>query len=140
MTLRTTSAAFGNSEELDCPEGLAFDDAGRLYVASFLSNDVAVYAPSVPSRGVGPVLARRLYSPWLNGPEDVAYDRISGDVFVSSHYNHSIVRFSTRTGGAVAVVSNGAREQLAGPVGLALDDTGTLYAAAYMQHRVVRQH
>ena len=134
------ATAFGNSEELDCPEGLAFDAAGRLYVASFLSNDVAVYAAAAAGRG--PVLVKRLHSNWLNGPEDVAFDPISGDLFVSSHYNHTVVRFSTRSphpagmGRTVAVV--GAHEQLAGPVGITIDDSGQLYAASYRRNRVVR--
>ena len=134
------ATSFGNSEELDCPEGLAFDAAGRLYVASFLSNDVAVYAAAAADRG--PVLVKRLRSHWLNGPEDVAIDPVSGDLFVSSHYNHTVVRFSTRPthsaglGRTVAVV--GAHEQLAGPVGITIDDSGQLYAAAYRHNRVVR--
>jgi len=148
LASRAFVAAFGGSTVLDCPEGLAFDSAGRLYVASFLSNDVVVFNAS-RSEGYGgggggtyeaPALLRRLRSDHLEGPEDVAFDPLNEHVLVSSHSNHSVLRFSARTqslGRLVAVIGP-AEQALGGPVGIAVDGHGSIFAASYRHNRVVR--
>ena len=84
---------FADSEVLDCPEGMAFGPDGLLYVAAFLTNEVVAFNTSAP----GYPVVHRVSAPELKGPEDLLFHATTGQLLVSSHHTHAVVRFAWTT-------------------------------------------
>lgn len=115
---------FGSENELDCPEGIAVDSNGTLYVASFLTDSIAKYSTAGQFLG-------HLVVPGLRGPEDVAV-LPNNDILVTSHDSDEIFRVSP-DGASVEVFAS-----IESPVGLTVGLDGNVYAASYQKHAIVR--
>jgi DNA-binding beta-propeller fold protein YncE len=97
-SLTYTSAATPGEEtasyyDFSFPNGLAIDNAGRLYVANFGANNILVLSPS------GTVL--NTYTTELSQPQDVAVDS-AGNSYVASRGNNRIVIFRTNSKNSVS--------------------------------------
>lgn len=123
MTTGEPLGMFGSEAEIDCPEGLAVDNNGTLYVASFLDDSIARYTTE------GEFLGR--HSPTgLKGPEDIEV-LPDGDIVVTSHFSDEILR----------VTANGSTSVFASietPVGLTRGIDDNIYVASYQKHAIVR--
>lgn len=92
-------------------------------------------------------------SPYINGPEDVAFDRLGG-LLVTSYHNNSIVRFSSEGKLKSVVQLKGSRgppaarrlvtgemdttAEASGPVGMTTTADGDVLVAMYRSHSIVR--
>ena len=99
LRVNTTDGAllsrFGDSDILDCPEGIALNPHdGRLYVASFLLPHLAVFDPQsgahLGSFGQSPRSSAAVPRPLkLHGAEDVAFD-FHGAAHVTAYYSEMV--------------------------------------------------
>ncbi|MBV8171590.1 MAG: NHL repeat-containing protein [Candidatus Eremiobacteraeota bacterium] len=88
----------GAATLLQCPEGLAFDSAGTLYVADYSSNSVIEFAPGA-SGNATPV--RQITG--LSGPVDVAFDS-SGNLYVGQYTGNRVDVFAPLANGAATPI------------------------------------
>lgn len=103
---------------LAAPDGLAFDAAGRLHVASHASGEVL----RVESDGKPRILARGLHH-----PSALAFDK-DGSLFVAELGDYDGTRvLRVDEGGRLSVFAEG----LDSPLGLAFDAAGRLYVSSY---------
>eukprot|EP00039_Didymoeca_costata_P005485 m.81937 g.81937 ORF g.81937 m.81937 type:complete len:314 (+) comp12841_c0_seq1:147-1088(+) len=115
---------FGNEDELDCPEGIAFGPDDNLYVISFLADEVVKYSQDGEYLGV-------VAKGGLSGPEDVAF-LPSGDFVVSSHYSNTLEQYSTQG------VWKGTFANISKPVGVTRGPDDNIYVASYESSSVWR--
>ena len=74
---RRLLAVFGDSEHLDCPEGIAIDDHKKvIYVVNYNSNEVVVY-DLIEYKFIR-VLLSFSQCPFVKGPEAIAINPLSG--------------------------------------------------------------
>ena len=101
------------------PAGLAFDNAGNLYVASDERNNYSIvkFAPD----GSESVFADTA----LSNPSALAFDR-AGNLFVANPRNNTIEKF---TPDGIGTEFANAQDGLFLPVGLAFDAAGNLYVS-----------
>eukprot|EP00040_Diaphanoeca_grandis_P008102 m.43853 g.43853 ORF g.43853 m.43853 type:complete len:304 (-) comp19507_c1_seq1:113-1024(-) len=115
--------AFGNELELDCPEGLAVDTNGTLYVVSFLRDEVVKYSSDGTFLGVAA-------KGHLRGAEDVA---VFGEhILVTSYYTDSINRYDPRDGSFLETFATTSK-----PVGLTVGFDHMVYVASYGTDSIV---
>ena len=138
--------------ELYQPHGLAFDQAGNLYVAESGNHRVRRIDPSGIISTVGGTGANGhgwdglpALEPALSSPSGVAVD-MSGNLFVADGSNHRVIRIdpsgivSTVAGnGMVGYDGDGGpadRYSLNRPSGVAVDSSGNLYVADSRNNRI----
>jgi DNA-binding CsgD family transcriptional regulator/DNA-binding beta-propeller fold protein YncE len=155
-----TAGAAGDEGEafkaqLGEPRGLAIDNSGNLYVADSLTNRVRridqqgiIHAfagngdPGYSGDGEAAKLAQ------LNAPTGLAIDRITGSLYIADTSNHR-VRVVSRDGtintyagtGAEGGDGDGGHAKLARfslPVGVAIDNAGSVFVADFGTNRVRR--
>ena len=89
-------SAFGNSVELNCPEGMTLGGDGYLYVVSYLNNEIVRYNP-VTYEYVDVIVQAGT----ISGPEDVLYinSKITKNnyLIVTSHWSNSILVYNATT-------------------------------------------
>jgi hypothetical protein len=95
--------AFGDSDVLDCPEGMAFSRNGILFVVSNLRNEVVSFDTSLVKTPVVGVYR----SAHLDSPEDVVLVEAEQTLAISSHSNNSIVLIDVRTSDTTQVLHRG---------------------------------
>jgi hypothetical protein len=104
--------------------GLAFDGAGRLYVADNFRNEIDRYSASGAYLGV-------FASTNMDGPYGIAFDRF-GNLFVANYSKLAnpvdTITVYSPTGTFSTTIAN-SFPQLAGPAGLAFDAQGNLLVA-----------
>ncbi|XP_065051465.1 protein lin-41-like isoform X2 [Rhopilema esculentum] len=120
-------SVFGNENELDCPEGMAFGPNKTLYVASFLNDQVVKYTQEGQYLGV---VADQ--SKGLKGPEGVAFLR-NGTLLVSSHYTDNVIMLDPVTG-----IFLGEFAHVEKPVGIITGLDGHVYVTSYVTNSVMR--
>lgn len=86
--------SFGDSDHLDCPEGIHIDPVEKvIYIANYNANNVVVFSLKTrqylktfisASSGLG----------YLMGPESIVYDPLSGYFAVTSYGNDSVLFFT----------------------------------------------
>jgi DNA-binding beta-propeller fold protein YncE len=126
---------------LYCPQGMAFDTQGNMYVAD---NDTNTDSPTLSMRLVklspsGQLLAEwHLFKPTggLEGPGDVVLDA-HNSIYVSDTGDDTIKKISP-TGQVLAVWGGSGSDpgQFSLPFGLALDREGNIYVADFYNSRV----
>ena len=95
--------AFGDSEYLDCPEGLALDSSSNLlYVVNYNSNNIVVYNMST-QQYVKEFVSFASSGGYLSGPECIVYDPISRLFVVTAYFNNSVL-FYNHDGNLVKVI------------------------------------
>jgi sugar lactone lactonase YvrE len=97
-------------------QGLAFDAAGNLYVASQISNTVTM----ITSDGTQSAYV----STGLSAPQGIAFDS-KGNLFIVNNGNGTVVKVTP--GGSESTVANG----IATPYGCAVDVADNVYIASY---------
>jgi DNA-binding beta-propeller fold protein YncE len=97
------------------PSGLAFDQAGNLYVANTGSNTIEKF----DTNGYGTPFV----TTGLNFPQALAFDS-SGNLYVANAGNHEIDKYDTNGNGSPFVSFGGGTV-----AGLAFDSAGNLYAS-----------
>jgi len=120
-------SAFGNENELDCPEGIVFGPNGTLYVASFLNDQIVKYSKEGEFLGV--VVDQ---SKGLKGPEGVAFLH-NGTLLVTSHYTDNILMFGHENGDCEGVFAHVNK-----PVGIVVGVDGHVYVSSYVTNSVLR--
>lgn len=89
-------SAFGNSIELNCPEGMTLGGDGYLYVVSYLNNEIVRYNP-VTYEYVDVIIKAAT----ISGPEDVLYihskNTNNNYLIVTSHWSNSILVYNATT-------------------------------------------
>jgi sugar lactone lactonase YvrE len=121
----------GSNTRLSQPNGLALDQAGRLFVVNIASDSILVFANG--ARGnVPPGAAIGGSNTLLNAPEGIALD-IHGKVYVTNAFGNSVVVFGASATGNAAPIDTiaGPNTGLDSPTGIALDPGGRLYVANY---------
>jgi DNA-binding beta-propeller fold protein YncE len=144
------------------PQGIAVDQAGRVYVADHANNRVLVYRPpftngmdasevvgqpdftsGAVNRG-GSVAANTLH-----GPLGLALDA-SGNLWVADRFNNRVMRYPApvvtgvtpnRLFGQVGYTANAPATSAAGmwhPMGVAIDSSDNLWVAELLNSRVLR--
>jgi hypothetical protein len=85
---------FGNSVELNCPEGMTLGGDGYLYVVSYLNNEIVRYNP-VTYEYVDVIVKAGT----ISGPEDVIYLHSNNFnyLIVTSHWSNSILIYNAST-------------------------------------------
>jgi uncharacterized protein (TIGR03437 family) len=126
------------SAELYLPSDVAVDAAGNLYIVDFNNNRIR----EVSSSGTIVTLPN---SATLNGPSGMALDA-SGNHYVADRFNNRIVKIASN--GLVSGVAGNGVERFSGDsgpatsarmnltTGVAVDQTGNLYIADYLNGRV----
>ena len=95
--------SFGDSDHLDCPEGIAVDTKNdEMYIANYNSNSIVVFC--LKTQKYKRDLVSQSNTPWLSMPEDIAIDISSNLLAVASFGNNSVLFFSTETGALVKVI------------------------------------
>ena len=92
-------SAFGNSIELNCPEGIAMGGDGYLYVVSYLNNEIVRYNP-MTYEYVDVIVKPGT----ISGPEDVLY--MNSVLVISSHWSNSILCYNATPASALAAEKN----------------------------------
>jgi len=96
--------AFGDSESLDCPEGIAIDPHKRvMYIASYNSNKIGLFALD-DHRYLRDFTSQAASSGYLMLPESIALNTQQQILAVASFGNNSVLIFSTETGQLLKVV------------------------------------
>jgi sugar lactone lactonase YvrE len=139
----------GTAAVFDYPHGLAMDGAGNLYVAEYGNRLIRKITPAAVVTTIagggtslqdGPALSVSLDS--ISG---IAYDPLSGNIYVSGYINHTIRKLTP--GGQVITVAGeadvpgiydgpGADARFNQPDGLAVDRLGNLYVADSQNHTI----
>ncbi|MFY7964109.1 MAG: NHL repeat-containing protein, partial [Chitinophagaceae bacterium] len=145
-TLGTTVAGgFGqgiNANQLNNPNDVAIDAAGNIYVADYSNHRIQKWAVGA---NVGTTVAggnglgnnaNQLYRP--NG---VAVDSAGNILYVADYSNHRIQKWAVgaTTGTTVAGttgIEGSADNRLWNPSGVAIDSSGNIYVADYVNHRI----
>lgn len=116
------------------PEGVAFDNAGNLWVSSAdLTTPVVIELTTAQLATGGAVTpAVIITGPALSQPAGLAFDR-AGDLWVGNSHNSTVVEFTANqlaaTGSPTPVVTLSTHgNSLVLPVGLAFDSAGDLWA------------
>ena len=95
--------SFGDSDHLDCPEGIAVDTKNdEMYIANYNSNSIVVFC--LKTQKYKRDLVSQSSTPWLSMPEDIAIDMSSNLLAVASFGNNSVLFFSTETGALVKII------------------------------------
>lgn len=131
-----------SEKSIDGPTAIAFDPAGRLWVANYNSNTVVAFASTELSTG-SPRPTARIESDRagdINSPAGLAFDP-SGDLWVANNLADTLVEYqrrelTARSPTPAVSISAGARGALDGPAGLAFDPSGDLWVADYGDGRV----
>jgi NHL repeat len=142
------------SATLSSPEGVALDGAGNIYIAeeggarirkvtasTGIIDTVAGNGACGYSGDGGPATAAQLC-----GPNGVAVDG-AGNIFIADLSNYRIRKVTASTGIISTVAGTGTygysgdggaatNAQLAGPIGVGVDEAGNLYIATYVDSRV----
>ncbi|MFG2717895.1 RICIN domain-containing protein [Streptomyces sp. NPDC048416] len=139
---------------LNLPVGLAVNSAGDMYISEYYNNRVRkVAADGTISTVAGTGQAAfkgdggPAASAQLRNPHGLAVDH-AGSLYVADYANHRIRKIDP-DGGITTVAGTGTAgfsgddgpavsAKLNGPVGVAVDSTGTLYISDYSNHRVRR--
>ena len=165
FTSSTVNNGGVSANSLDGPEGVALDASGDLYVADYSNNRVLEYNTPLTNTTAdlvfgqdgsftsntannGGVSANSLYF-----PSGVALDA-SGNLYVADYSNNRVLEYNspltTNDTTADLVFGQGSNftsttynnggesaSSLSGPVGVALDASGNLYVADYLNSRVL---
>ena len=119
------STISGDNTELDNPQGIARDSAGKIYLTNWTNNSITVYSGG----SNGDVAPTTINSTSLNGPMGIALDA-SGNIYVAN-INNSITKFAAGSSGTVspsAVISGGSTGlNVSG--GIAVDSSANIYVA-----------
>jgi len=116
----------GSSEQLDGPEGLAFDsETNLLFVSSYLSHQIVAFdiKSGLPEYSFS--------SPYLDHPQGMVLSH-SQELFVCSSQNDSVNVFQ-RNGTLIDVLT---QEKLTFPVGIALDSMQNIAVTSYKKKRI----
>jgi sugar lactone lactonase YvrE len=135
---------------LSFPTGAAIDASGTLYVADSGNNRVLIYFDAWNDATADVVLGQASMTTFaagsalnqLNAPQAVWVDG-SGAVWVADAGNNRILKFTSLSNGASAVLALGgaggpSATTLSGPRDVAMDGTGNLYVADTGFNRVLR--
>ncbi len=120
FTAGGVASLFANTGSSSQPEGLAFDNAGNLFVANFgfNTNTIARFTPG----GVGSTFATA--STGVSRPVGLAFDS-AGNLYAANAGSNTIEKFNITTGVGSVFASTG----LSGPIGLAFDSAGNLFVS-----------
>ncbi len=110
---------------LNTPNGLAFDNDGNLYVCDFSAQTIFKFDGDGNQLDAFPIA----------GNPSGLIKKPSGDDLVFSVYNQNSL-YNLTPDGTITLLSNAA--EFNGPVGLAYDETGTLYVGNYNDREIYR--
>jgi uncharacterized protein (TIGR03437 family) len=157
-------AAGVSSSALNKPEAVAFDSAGNLWVADTGNNRVVRFPAAVLDGRSAPqadtVIGQKIFTTntanlggsisaaGLNLPNGLAFDS-QNDLYVSDYNNGRVLKFTTLATNAAAtglygqasftarVIVPASSSSMAGPAGLAVSASGTLYVSVPSENRVL---
>jgi DNA-binding beta-propeller fold protein YncE len=93
----------GDSEYLDCPEGLAIDsERSVIYIANYNSNNVVKY-DLLTKKYIGVFASASTTLGHLKGPESVIYDPLNNVIGITCYANNSVL-FLAHDGTLVRVI------------------------------------
>lgn len=116
--------AFGDSEHLDCPEGIAIDAQNELmYIANYCSSSVVLFDLKT-HRYLRDFVTHSSTFGYLMGPETVVLDVGMKMLAVASYGNNSVLFFALETGQLMKVVG-GYADKKSGTAGAADSGDGS---------------
>ncbi len=127
--------SFGDSETLDCPQGITFNPLQQvLYVTSFLDNQITLFNIS---NGIylDKINFYNNKNIILNGPENLKFDNTFTYLYISSYYTNTILKYNIFTDTIEQIISN---ENLLGPTGLYITSTNELLVASYKTNQIIK--
>src|SRR5665213_3597259 len=114
-----TTSTFASG--LGDPRGMAFDNAGNLYVANFQGETISKIAPNGTTS---------IFATGFDGPNGMAVDT-TGNLYVANYFENNVLKITSN-----GTVSTFGARVLDGPEGLAFDSAGNLYVANYFNNTV----
>jgi sugar lactone lactonase YvrE len=131
VNVAPTADIAGSNTTLDEAHRTAFDASGNIYVTSFYTNEVAIFAAAATGN-IAPTTTISGGNTALDYPSGIALDS-TGKIYIANQYSGSgviTVYAAGATGNATPVaIITGSNTGLNEPNGLALDSTGKLYVA-----------
>ena len=117
--------------EPTCPNGLAIDRHGNMFVTNIFDGSVSKVTPSgtVSTFASGGLLAAGPVDGFTLGPNDIAFNKAGTALFVSNAGKNTVVKIDVNndgTAGAVTTFATG----IPAPDGLAFDQKGNLYVCS----------
>jgi DNA-binding beta-propeller fold protein YncE len=107
------------------PAGLAYDQAGNLYVANANNNTIEKFT----TNGVASVFAADPGdNSVMNGPRGLAFDA-HGNLYTVNYFGSSVTKFTTNGTASIFATDDGSGSVVISPEGLAFDKAGNLYVA-----------
>jgi len=117
--------------EPTCPNGLAIDRHGNMFVTNIFDGSVSKVTPSgtVSTFASGGLLAPGPVDGFTLGPNDLTFNKAETALFVSNAGKNTVVKVNVNTdgtAGAVTIFATG----IPAPDGLAFDQSGNLYVCS----------
>jgi len=123
--------------ESTCPNGLAIDDSGNMFVTNIFAGTVSKVTPrgAVSVFASGPLLAPVLLSIGAAaGPNDLTFGKEGSALYVTNVGQNTVVKIEVKEDGTAGAITHFAG--VPAPDGLAFDQRGNLYLTSPFTNRL----
>jgi sugar lactone lactonase YvrE len=138
----------GAAAKFDFPSGVTIDVSGIIYVADRDNDKIKKITPdgvvsTVAGSGTSGFADGTGTAAYFNSPSSVAVD-VSGNIYVADRFNHRIRKVTPTgevttlagSGSPVFADGTGAAASFHDPYGVAVDASGNIYVADFLNHRI----